>query len=342
MLKRYKFQLIISSLVLLLPAVFGLITGAKFIVFMPLVLFAVHLLCLFVTTKDPKSENQSKKAFSMIFWIMPSLSLWICSMMYALIHAKDFDPTNYTVFIIALLFIVIGNYMPKVKQNHTLGIKIKWTLLSETNWNKTHRFAGKIWVVGGVIVALCALLPTSVMPFVLVPSIFAVALVPMLYSYLIYRKQKQDGTLDTSETVINSFPKWMKPVSIALIIVVLAGAAVLMFTGNIKAHYSEETVVFESTYWDDIEIKYSDITAIEYRETNDDGNRIFGFGSARLQLGEYKNDEFGNYIRCCYTACDAVIVIKTKDEVYLVNRLDAEITKEIYNEILARMEKDEA
>ncbi len=324
---------------ILLPSVFGLITGAKSIVFVPLVLLALHLLCIFITSRDPKSENQNKKAFSMIFWMIPSLSIWVCSMMYALIHAKDFDPTNYTIFFISLLFIVVGNYMPKVKQNYTLGIKIKWTLLSETNWNKTHRFAGKIWVVGGVIIALCALLPASVMPFVFVPSIFVVALIPMLYSYLIYRKQKQDGTLDTTETVINSFPKWMKPVSITLIIVVLAGVAVLMFTGNIKAHYSEETVVFESTYWDDIEIKYSDITAIEYCESNDDGNRIYGFGSARLQLGEYKNDEFGRYTRCCYIACDAVIVIKTKDEVYVVNRIDSANTKDIYEEITARMGK---
>lgn len=342
MFKQYKFQIILSSIVILLPALFGFITGAKSIIAIPFVLLAFHLLCLFITSKDAKSANQNKKAFSMVLWIIPSLSVWICSMMYALIHVEDFDPTNYTLFIISLMFILFGNYMPKIKQNSTLGIKIKWTLLSEDNWFATHRFAGKVWVVCGVAIAICAFLPYKALPYVVVPVIFISGLVPMLYSYLIYRKQKSNGTLGTSNTsniIAPYFPKGAKIVSMVLLIIVLAGVAVLMFTGNIKAHYSEDAVTFESTYWDDINIKYSDITAIEYQETNDDGARIYGFGSARLQLGKYKNDEYGNYTRCCYTNCDATVIIKTENEIYVVNRLDAATTKDIYNEILARINK---
>ena len=53
-------------------------------------------------------------------------------------------------FIIGVMFIGLGNYMPKLKQNYTIGIKVPWTLNSEENWNMTHRMAGKVYVVGGV------------------------------------------------------------------------------------------------------------------------------------------------------------------------------------------------
>ena len=44
------------------------------------------------------------------------------------------------------MFLLLGNYLPKIKQNNTLGIKISWTLTNEENWNKTHRFAETIWI----------------------------------------------------------------------------------------------------------------------------------------------------------------------------------------------------
>ena len=45
----------------------------------------------------------------------------------------------------SLLFIVIGNYLPKIKQNNTIGIRIVWILQDEENWNATHSFSGRIW-----------------------------------------------------------------------------------------------------------------------------------------------------------------------------------------------------
>mgnify|MGYP000573868704 FL=1 len=44
-----------------------------------------------------------------------------------------------------LLFVIVGNYLPKVKPNRTIGIRVVWTLQDEENWNATHRFSGKIW-----------------------------------------------------------------------------------------------------------------------------------------------------------------------------------------------------
>ncbi|MFQ8814402.1 MAG: SdpI family protein [Gallintestinimicrobium sp.] len=52
---------------------------------------------------------------------------------------------------------VIGNYLPKVKQNNTIGIRVVWSLMDEENWNATHRFSGKLWMASGILCMLCGL-----------------------------------------------------------------------------------------------------------------------------------------------------------------------------------------
>ena len=56
-----------------------------------------------------------------------------------------------------LMFMVIGNYLPKVKQNNTIGIRVVWTLQDEENWNAAHSFSGRIWGTSGILCMLCTL-----------------------------------------------------------------------------------------------------------------------------------------------------------------------------------------
>ena len=84
------------------------------------------------------------------------------------------------------LFVIIGNYMPKCKQSYTMGIKLPWTLNDEENWNKTHRMAGFLWVIGGVIIMASAFLGSFWLFFVvLIPMV----VVPFVYSYTLYKKK---------------------------------------------------------------------------------------------------------------------------------------------------------
>ena len=88
---------------------------------------------------------------------------------------------------VGILFVVIGNYLPKTKQSYTMGIKLPWTLASEENWNRTHRLAGFLWVIGGILLILLTLLRLwNTWTFLLV--IIPMSVVPMIYSYLLYRK----------------------------------------------------------------------------------------------------------------------------------------------------------
>ena len=86
---------------------------------------------------------------------------------------------------ISVVLTIVGNYLPKCKQNSTMGIKIPWTLKSEENWNKTHHMAGYLWMISGIIGLIASLLGAPVVCL----AIFAVmVIVPTVYSYRLHKK----------------------------------------------------------------------------------------------------------------------------------------------------------
>ena len=88
--------------------------------------------------------------------------------------------------LIGVLFILIGNFLPKTKQSYTMGIKLPWTLASEENWNRTHRLAGFVWVIGGVYFVVMSFFSWTLAGF-LIP-VALLGLIPAAYSYILYRK----------------------------------------------------------------------------------------------------------------------------------------------------------
>ena len=83
---------------------------------------------------------------------------------------------------------VIGNLLPKCKRNYTIGIKVPWALKDDENWNKTHRLAGKLWVLGGAVMVVTAVFGNYIIFFGIV---LLMCVVPTIYSYLYYRKKQK-------------------------------------------------------------------------------------------------------------------------------------------------------
>lgn len=214
MRKYSRMQLIITSIVILIPIVIGLLLWNKlpermvihwngsgepdgwsskgFAVFgLPLILFAAHWIAIFFTTHDPKNKNQNSKLFDIIILLMPITSLEFCSATYAIAMGRDVNINFLASIFLGIVFILVGNYLPKCKQNYTIGIKIVWTLNDEENWNKTHRFAGKLWVIGGVVLLATVFISAESFLYVLLPLALIMVLVPILYSYLYDRKQQK-------------------------------------------------------------------------------------------------------------------------------------------------------
>jgi uncharacterized membrane protein len=119
-------------------------------------------------------------------WTIPLLSL-ICSGA-TLGRGLGYDVRIERILpvLMGVLFVVIGNYLPKTKQSYTMGIKLPWTLASEENWNRTHRLAGFLWVLGGIYFIVVSFIGWSVPAFVI--PLAVMVLLPIVYSYLLYRK----------------------------------------------------------------------------------------------------------------------------------------------------------
>lgn len=88
-----------------------------------------------------------------------------------------------------VLFMVIGNFLPKIRQNFFIGIKIPWTLTNEENWNKTHRFGGWCFVVSGLLFLIEGMW-RPVSPEIMFGTLMALVLAPMVYSYSLFLRRK--------------------------------------------------------------------------------------------------------------------------------------------------------
>ena len=122
-------------------------------------------------------------------------------------------------------------------------------------------------------------------------------------------------------------------------LVVLGGVGFLLVSGDIDIIYHEPSFSIKASYWNDKEIFYNEIDEIEYRDEEISGERTAGFGSLRLLMGQFKNEEFGYYTRYTYNNCDAGIVLHVDDKVYVISGKDQESTKEIYEELVDRCQK---
>ena len=173
-------------------------TGPKWLgILLPIVILAIFPIGLLVTSKAKNIEKNIKPLTIMIPFIelmLVAVSLFILLMMNSGAQLGDKIESDFTLFIplmTSFMFIIIGNYMPTIRQNKNLGIKLPWTLKNERCWDLTHRFAGRIWVVTGLItfagVAAFWLIGTdstaTLLIFTFVPLTFAIV-IPTVYSYL--------------------------------------------------------------------------------------------------------------------------------------------------------------
>ncbi len=340
-MKQYKLPLILSSLVILLPIPLQLVLGREWnaVLLLPVFLLLTHWFCIFWTFKDPRQEKQGRKPTLMVLWIMPVLANVICGIDYALVMGLEFSIATVFCLLMGLMFAVIGNYLPKVRQNSTLGVKIAWTYSSEENWNATHRFTGKLWVIGGAVIALAAILPENWAMGVMFGMILLMSLAPMVYSWRYYRMQKARGDVLTPMLpVFGSSPK-TKWLSIGFLAALLVFVAVLMFTGDITYRFESDRLTVEADFHDDLVLVYDVIESVEYRDENVGGIRAWGFASGRLLMGTFQNEEFGNYTRYTYTDPDSAVVLTTMKKTYVLSGRNPAETKVLYETLLEKTGK---
>ena len=211
-MKTNKKLLLLTSMVILFPMLWGLMIWPQLpnqipihfnvagqannfqskplaVFGLPLFLLLVHLFVIFMTARDPKNRTMNEKMGKVIYWLTPIVSLSVFYLIYSKALGSTTNPSVFVSALLGLIFVIMGNYMPKLKVNHTVGIRLPWTLQSEDNWHKTHRLAGKLWVLGGLILLLEAGIQFAV-TYVMGIVILTIVFIPVVYSYQLSRENR--------------------------------------------------------------------------------------------------------------------------------------------------------
>ncbi|MEH7519444.1 MULTISPECIES: SdpI family protein [Priestia] len=151
----------------------------------------IYFIIAFIPRIDPRKENY--KYFSKTYNILLNavLLLFFFINMSTILQGLGYNvPMSYIVpVIVGIIFIIIGNYLQRVRSNYFMGIRTPWTLSNENVWKKTHRLSGKIFFIGGLLILVSAFLPEEYTSIIRWVTIVFCVVVPYLYSYLAYKKE---------------------------------------------------------------------------------------------------------------------------------------------------------
>lgn len=351
---------ILTSIVALLPVLVGLLLwnqlpdklpthfgadgaadgwgGKAFSIFgVPLLMLLFHWIIYFTTLLDKQNRGHNQKVLNLFGLLFPAMSVIYGVVIYNAGVGLEMNLTRILLPMLGLFFILVGNWLPKIRQNCTLGIKLPWTLYNEENWNKTHRVGGYTWVLGGLGILVMGLLPQPNLMWILPVLMVVMMGVPMVYSWRLAKRQQRQGTY-TESAVNRNLKKHpvVRVVSLVLVALILTGTGVMMFTGKIDYTFTDAGLQVDASYYDDFTIPYADIDSVEYRQSAVDGTREWGFGSARLRLGYFHNDEFGYHTRYTYTGDHGCVVLTCGGDIIVLGAEDREATRELYETLLQR------
>ena len=155
---------------------------------LPTLMLLMHWLLLFIMIKDPKSSNISSKIQLLIYWIIPFVSCLSMISIFGESLGYSMMSGLLAQIFMGVVMIVIGNYLPKTHRNYIIGIRLPWTLENDENWRKTHRLAGKIWVLGGLLLFLNSFVQIYVY-WVFFLTLLLVVLMPGVYSYQLSKSE---------------------------------------------------------------------------------------------------------------------------------------------------------
>lgn len=161
--------------------------------FFPVVSALIWCVLAVLPLIDPRQENlrRSAKAYG-VGWVALTAIFAVIqgiTILYALGWANNM--ARAIPMLVGALLIVIGNILGKIRPNFSMGIRTRWTLADEDVWDKTHRFGGKTFVLGGAAIMLAALTLTDPGLFAgaIIAVIAGITLLPVLKSYLLWRNR---------------------------------------------------------------------------------------------------------------------------------------------------------
>lgn len=147
----------------------------------------------FLPRTDPRRANYPKfQKYYDLFAIGTELFMLAVT---ALILTETLRPGTISMgravtALLAVLFMLIGNMMGKVKPNFFFGVKTPWTLSDPDVWMRTHRLCGILWfALGLVLLPCCLLLPEKVFFVILMAGVLGSTAAVFILSYVWFRRK---------------------------------------------------------------------------------------------------------------------------------------------------------
>ncbi len=159
----------------------------------PLIMLGMYLLFFLLPYLDPKKDRYGQ--FRKVYHFFKGILVFFMAFIYFISGFKNLGHNiSLELWIpvtIGILFMVLGNYMGKIKPNWFMGIRTPWTLSSEEVWNKTHRFSSRMFIIAGFLMVLTGIAPISFKAYLFIGALAVVLLGTIGYSYLAYRKKEK-------------------------------------------------------------------------------------------------------------------------------------------------------
>ena len=152
--------------------------------------FGLTLLLAAVPRLDPRAESYRKhrKVYNLLsagFVLFFIGVAWV-----VMLSALDFNLPAAGLLSagMGVLFILLGNFMPRIRPNYTFGIRLPWTLANETVWYKTHRVGGALLMAAGILMGVSGFLP-GIAAFAGIAALLAVVIGSSVYAWVAYNKE---------------------------------------------------------------------------------------------------------------------------------------------------------
>jgi uncharacterized membrane protein len=162
----------------------------------PVILLGMWALVRILPAIDPRGANYAK--FGGAFeGIIVSIMLFLLGMHIIILRAALGLPVAMQRVVpvgVGVLFVAIGNLLPRARPNWFVGIRTPWTLSSDRVWEKTHRFGGHVFVAGGIVIVLAALAMTQWAHIVLVTVVLLCTASVLTYSYVEWKREQSPAS----------------------------------------------------------------------------------------------------------------------------------------------------
>ncbi len=169
-------------------------SAAQGVLFAPLTAIFIWGVFAIVPKIDPKRDGlaRSAKAYGALWIAMVSLFAIIHGIIIAGAMGVEINMARPITALMGVLFLILGNYLGKLRPNYTFGIRTRWTLADPEIWDKTHRFSARLMVGSGLVLVVAAFaLPVgTVLAVTLVVTIAVIAIGTTGYSYWLWRRRR--------------------------------------------------------------------------------------------------------------------------------------------------------